>query len=189
MAASTRKPTSNNERSSVNSLRRPEEGRSDQPATEREREGASRSLLSHPARTPMPAALRSFPVLRNPATTSPPPELHLSPRPSISGARRVAGGKSAYAKRVEGRGQLVGLVEFLREVRTGVLKGRSLLDGVADGTLWGWRARLALSDVLTQPLADWDNAPGRTQLERLAVVERALAECGVEHRGGWRVSR
>lgn len=137
----------------------------------------------------MPAALRSFPVLRNPATTSPPPELHLSPRPSISGARRVGTPKSAYAVRMAGKGQLTGLVEFLRRVRDGVRDGASLLDGVADGTLWGWRARMALSDVLSQPVADWDSAPGRSQLERFAVVERALAECGVEHRGGWSVSR
>lgn len=99
--------------------------------------------------------------------------------------------KSPYAVRAEGKGQLVGIVAVLLAVRDGVRDGATLLDGVADGTLWGWRARLALSDVLTQPVADWDNAPGRTQLERLAVVERALAECGhVEtHRGGWSVSR
>lgn len=100
-------------------------------------------------------------------------------------------GKSPYAVRAEGKGQLVGLVAVLLAVRAGVREGATLLDGVATGTLWGWRARLSLSDVLTQPLADWDNAPGRTQLERLAVVERALAECGhIEtHRGGWSVSR
>jgi hypothetical protein len=102
----------------------------------------------------------------------------------------VATRKSAYAIRAEGKGQLVGIIAVLLATREQVRDGASLLDGVADGTLWGWRARLALSDVLTAPVADWDNAPGRTQLERLAVVERALAECGhVEvHRGGWRVS-
>ena len=98
--------------------------------------------------------------------------------------------KSPYAVRAEGKGQLIGLVEFLLAVREEVRDGGALTDAVADATLWGWRARLALSDVLGVPLANWDRAPGRTQLERLAVVERALAECGHSdnHRGGWLIS-
>lgn len=109
---------------------------------------------------------------------------------SGSGARRLVGAKSAYAVRAERKGQLIGLVEILVSVRDGIHAGRTLLDGVATGTLWGWRARLALSSVLDVPLADWDNATGRTKLERLAVVERALNECGLveTHRGGWSVS-
>lgn len=160
-------------------------------ATGMEQEGASRFSLSHPAKTPMPAALRSSPIgLRHPASTPPPPELRYRVVTPTSGGRRVATKKSAYAVRAEQKGQLVGLVEVLLAVRTGVRDGATLLDGVCTGTLWGWRARLALSDVLTAPLADWDNEAGRTQLERLAVVERALAECGhVEtHRGGWSIS-
>ena len=100
--------------------------------------------------------------------------------------------KSPYAVRAERKGQLVGLVEILLSVRDGVHDGATLLDGVATGTLWGWRARMALDTALPMgfALADWDNAPGRTQLERLALVERVLAECGhVEaRRGGWSVS-
>lgn len=98
--------------------------------------------------------------------------------------------KSAYAVRVERKGQLVGLVEFLRQVRAEVRAGGALTAAVADGTLWGWRARQALSHCLGEPVATWDAQPGRTQLERSALVSRALAECGDEpHRGGWMVSR
>ncbi len=150
-----------------------------------------RSLgLHRPASTPMPAMRQPRPLgLSHPARTPPPLELMTQRAPPISGARRVAVAKSPYAVRSERKGQLVGLVEFLLEVRREVRDGGSLTDAVAVGTLWGWRARLALSDVLEVPLANWDRAPGRTQLERLAVVERALAECGhVEnHRGGWTV--
>jgi len=97
--------------------------------------------------------------------------------------------KSAYAVRVERNGQLVGLVEFLRHVRVEVDAGGALTAAVADGTLWGWRARQALSHCLGVPVATWDAEPGRTQQERLALVARALTECGVEaRRGGWAVS-
>lgn len=190
MAKSSSQPTSNNERTSVNSSREPEAVRGDQPATELRREGASRSPLGLPERATvaMPLVLSGNRLGLGPAKTPPPPELrHRIDTPSTG--RRLAVRKSAYAVRAEGKGQLVGIVEVLLAVREGVRDGATLLDGVATGTLWGWRARLALSDVLSVPVADWDAAPGRTQLERLAVVERALAECGVEHRGGWRVTR
>ena len=123
--------------------------------------------LPHPATTPMPDALRSF-----------------------MGARRVAVEKSPYAVRAERKGQLVELVEFLRRVRAEVRDGSTLTQAVADGTLWGWRARQALSHSLGEPVATWDAQPGRTQMERRAVVERSLTECGdVARKGGWRVSR
>lgn len=154
-----------------------------------------RSLgLHRPASTPMPAMRRPKPLGLGRATTPPPPELRLGARPLTSGARRAVAKQSAYksplAWRAEQKGDLSDLRARLQAVKAAVVEGRSLLDAVATGTLWGWRARLALSDVLTAPVADWDSAPGRTQLERLAVVERALAECGhVEtHRGGWNVS-
>lgn len=109
---------------------------------------------------------------------------------SSTGSRRVAESKSPYAVRAEGKGQLVELVDVLRRVRGEVQAGAALTDAVADGTLWGWRSRQALSNALGVPLANWDREPGRTTLERLALVERVLAECGVEaHRGGWAVSR
>jgi len=96
--------------------------------------------------------------------------------------------KSPYAVRAERKGQLVELVDFLRQVRAEVDAGGTLSAAVADGTLWGWRARQALSHCLGEPVATWDAQPGRTQLERLALVVRALAECGeAPCRGGWRV--
>lgn len=139
----------------------------------------------HPARTPMPAALRSNPLgLSHPAKTPMPERL----RPTM-GSRRAGTAKSAYAVRSERKGQLVELVDVLRAVRFAVQDGEALTDAVATGTLWGWRAREALSNCLGVPLANWDREPGRTQLERLALVERVLAECGWVHLGGWRVSR
>lgn len=47
-----------------------------------------------------------------------------------------------------------------------------------------------MSNALGVPLANWDREPGRTLGERLALVERSLAECGdAPRRGGWSVSR
>lgn len=140
--------------------------------------------LPHPARTPMPAALRSNPLgLSHPART--PMSERLQP---TMGSRRAGGPKSPYAVRSERKGQLVELVDVLRRVRFGVQDGEALTDAVADGTLWGWRAREALSNCLGVPLANWDREPGRTMGERLALVERVLAECGeAPRRGGWTV--
>ena len=102
--------------------------------------------------------------------------------------------KSAYVsplhERAERKGQLTELVDFLKQVRRDVEAGESLTACVGDGTLWGWRARVALGHCVGEPLANWDAQPGRTQLERRAVVERALGELGVtQRRGGWVVSR
>lgn len=49
------------------------------------------------------------------------------------GSRSVT--KSPYAVRSERKGQLVGLVEFLKQVRTDAQNGAALTDAVADGTL------------------------------------------------------
>ena len=166
--------TSDNERSSVNSDPGHEEPRGVPSATGLKREGSGSTTED---------VLRSF-GLSGPAQTPPPQELRSI---STMGARRVAVEKSAYAVRSERKGQLVELVEFLRRVRAEVDEGGSLSEAVADGTLWGWRARQALSHCLGLPVATWDAEHGRTRLERLALVERALAECGVEHKGGWRV--
>lgn len=95
---------------------------------------------------------------------------------------------SPYAARAERRGELDAVLEFLQQVRREVLEGATLVEAVADGTLLGWRVREALNSCLNEPVATWDAQPGRTQLERRAVVERTLAECGAEpHRGGWRI--
>lgn len=97
--------------------------------------------------------------------------------------------RSAYAARAERRGELPEVVQALLAVRVAVRAGGTLLESVADGTLLGWRTREALNSCLSEPVANWDRAAGRTQGERLALVERALAELGVVHRGGWSVSR
>lgn len=115
-------------------------------------------------------------------------------RTSTTGRRVVGGKKSGYvapmAARADRRGELVELRAHLATVRTAVAGGDSLLEAVADGTLWGWRSREALSHALGLPLANWDREPGRTLGERLALVDRVLAECGVvAHRGGWSVGR
>lgn len=190
------KTTSDNERTSVNSLPGGEAVRGDQLATGLTREESSGSSLglSHPALTPMPAALRRDarnPLgLSHPAITPMPLALRSRVPAPTMGSRRVAVAMSPYAVHSEGRGQLVELVAFLQQVRIDVLEGSSITRAVSDGTLWGWRARLALSDCAGQPVAVWDEQPGRTQGERLALVDRSLAECGVErHRGGWSVSR
>ena len=145
----------------------------------------------------MPAALRSNPLgLHHPAATPMPQELRSAPQRAVSaaGERRVSGGKqSAYVSplgaRAERRGELVELRAHVAAVRVAVDAGGTLLEAVADGTLWGWRTREALSHALGEPLANWDRQPGRTRLERVALVERVLAELGVVHRGGWQVSR
>ena len=155
--------------------------------------------LSHPALTPMPAALRRDarnPLnLRHPGLVAMPLALRVSAPVPTMGARRVAVAKSAYAVRIEANGQLVDLVDFLLKVRAQAYAGGCLTDAVADGTLWGWRARMALTQALSYGdiLADWDRALARTQLERIALVERVLAELGAvpvpPRRGGWSVSR
>ncbi|MDP1824932.1 MAG: hypothetical protein Q8L48_16870 [Archangium sp.] len=76
----------------------------------------------------------------------------------------------------------------LRKVRRDLAAGATLIEAVADGTLLGWRVRECLDSVLDEPLANWDRRKGRTQLERHAVLSRALAEMGVVHRGGWSVA-
>ena len=194
MTSTPRSPqrTSDNERTSVNSHFGGQRSRGDQPATPQEREEASRSPaslgLSHPARTPMPEMRRPRALALPPASTRP-LELLSAIRPPTTGARRVAVERSAYAARAERRGDLAEVVEYLHQVRREVRAGGTLIDAVADATLLGWRAREALNSVLDEPVANWDRRKGRTQLERRAVVERALAELGdTPHRGGWSVA-
>ena len=136
--------------------------------------------------------------LSHPAITSLPQELISPPQgsSSVTGERRVAGKSSAYVApigaRAERRGHLEELTARLCLVRRGVAGGSTIVDEVADGTLMGWRAREALSNVLGEPVVTWDSRGGRTNLERVAVVERALAELGHQYapprRGGWSIS-
>lgn len=85
---------------------------------------------------------------------------------------------SPFASRARASGVADDLVARLMAARRKVARGATLLEVVADGTASGWRLRLALSNALGVPLANWDVQPGRTQLERAAVVERVLGEFG-----------
>lgn len=168
--------------------------------------------LDRPAITPMPPRLREAQPapsriadlgLDRPRLT-PMPEILRSPphvAGSTTGRREVAVRRqqkqSAYvsplAAREERRGILVELREHLRAVLDAVLRGDTLLEAVADGTLWGWRSREALSHEAGEPLANWDRNPGRTLNERLALLERTLGALGESEekprRGGWSVTR
>jgi hypothetical protein len=130
--------------------------------------------------------------LTHPSLTPVPKEFRSESQPSTSGERRVAGKLSAYVSpmgaRVERRGEGTELRAHLATVRAAVVAGASILEAVADGTLMGWRAREVLSHVVDEPVANWDQRRGRTQLERLAVLDRALGELGGGvRRGGWSV--
>lgn len=174
--------TSNNERSDVNSPRERKSFRKDQHATSRAQEGARGNPLGlrHPARTPMPEELRT------------PPSVAASP----TTGRRVAGGQrsgyvSALAARAERNGTAPALRLRLEQLRVAAEAGRPLLPLVADGSLDGWATRCALTAALPfgVSLADWDRDPGRTRLERVALVMRVLGEVAPPRRGGWRVTR
>lgn len=164
-------------------------------ATALSREGASGIGLAHPAKTPPPVALLPRPILKHPARTPPPAELRVSASEAVSGRRVVGGRRSPYASalgaRIERQGATVELRARLEELRRAVLAGHGILNVVADGTLWGWQTRMALQHELHGlSLADWD--AGRTEAERLALIERVLAQLvGAEpkRKGGWRVSR
>ena len=99
-----------------------------------------------------------------------------------SGRRRVKQGLAAYvspmAARVERQGKSADTIARLLAARRKVDRGYALLEVVADGTASGWNLRLVLSGLLGEALANWDTRPGRTQLERAALVERALGELG-----------
>lgn len=143
----------------------------------------------------LPASSTPAAHQRQPATVIPTDwRTRLHVRSSTTG-RRVAGGKSSLyvsplADRAERRGHLTELSAHLLGVKAAVAAGDTLLEAVGDGTLWGWRSREALSHALGVPVANWDRERGRTQAERLALVERVLSELGVAlvRRGGWSVS-
>lgn len=140
--------------------------------------------LPHPARTPMPEALR-------PSVAS------------ASGVRRVRRKAvsdyvaSAWVSRAQRTGQVLGLADRLRALLAQVEAGANIVDGVADGTLWGWHTRQALGCALGENLVAWDGQIGRSRGERLALIRRALGELGAtapetlgpaKRRGGWSVS-
>lgn len=137
--------------------------------------------------------------LGGPALTAPSPELGYTARTPNThevrrGVRRVKGQRSGYdveapwVWRAKQNGRLDEFIARLKEIRRTVRGGGDIFSGVSDGTLWGWRVRVALTSLVGEPIDEWDKRRGRTQLERLAVVDRALGELGVEHRGGWSIS-
>jgi hypothetical protein len=94
-----------------------------------------------------------------------------------------------WAWRAASAGQSIDLREHLTQARALVEADWSLTDVVCDGTLWGWRTRLALSSVVGEPLVNWDQEAGRTAAERLALVDRAIGELDETlPRGGWTVT-
>lgn len=137
--------------------------------------------LPHPARTPMPEALRQVAL--------------------AAGVRRVRRTSdyvaSAWVSRAQRTGQVLGLADRLRAMLEQVEQGATISECVCDGTLWGWHTRQALSSVISDSITTWDEAPGRSRGERVALVRRALGELGAtapetlgepKRRGGWRVS-
>lgn len=167
-----------------------------------ERKKRTLKPLSHPALTPMPKALRNARQSRPiPHAGSP----HVDAGPTV-GARRAKPAESKYvatpkAPRALGIGVGVGLgvnrdaniktaIPALRRARRALLTGGDLFDGVADGTSEGWLARILLQRAAgAGALLDWERRHGRSVYERLALVDRVLAECGFEQRGGWQVSQ
>lgn len=125
--------------------------------------------LAHPARVPMPIELRS------PGN-----------RGELPRASGVAAGVAvalverepvaAWAARTVRNGHGAEMMERLRQARRAVERGATLREVVVDGTLPGWRLRLALSEIAGEALVNWDGRKGRTPVERLAVVRRAIDE-------------
>ncbi len=98
-----------------------------------------------------------------------------------SGRRRVKSKVSAYspmASRIERQGKAPETIKMLLVARKAVARGSSLTELVVIGSLAGWNLRQVLSSCCGEPVTNWDQRAGRTQLERAAVVERALGEFG-----------
>lgn len=158
--------------------------------------------LRHPALTPMPEALRPRPIAHVDAGA-----VARAPK-SRGGAmagRRTTGRQSGYVINLEALQRVVSpledrarrtgrhgaMVARLERVRVAVDGGATIRAAVTDGQVDSWHARQALTHALGvgQNVTDWDQERFRTQGERLALVERVLAELGVgKRRGGWSVS-
>jgi hypothetical protein len=85
---------------------------------------------------------------------------------------------SPLAYRLQMAGELEAVTARAVNARWRVERGESLFSIFADGSLAGWRLRLALSRIAGQPADEWDREAGRLQLERWALVLRLLAELG-----------
>lgn len=137
-------------------------------------------LLSHPAVTPMPVELMAT-VERRDSTP-------------VSGARLAKSAQSGYVApvtaRLERTGKSGAVVARLKRLRQQVLNGDTLSDAIADGQLESWQAREPLGVACeSRSVIEWDSRIGRTQADRVAVVDKALVLSGFVRRGGWRVSR
>ena len=140
--------------------------------------------LSHPALTPMPEELRPHGKTGQSAPVSLGVVAVRRER-----SRRGYDTSAPWVTRTKAVGLFADMRTHLEAARELVLAGDDLLTIVADGTLWGWRLRMALSSVVGEALANWDRRPGRTQTERLAVLDRALGEMAEQApRGGWTVT-
>jgi len=84
------------------------------------------------------------------------------------------------ARRQEARGYLAAVQRRLGLVRVAVMNGATLVESVADGTVVGWHARMALDSTLDGGnLLAWDSRPGRTVRDRLWLVQSTLARWGI----------
>ena len=142
------------------------------------------------------------------ALTQPPEALRPRHNGSAMGSRSTRRNESAYVVRLDDaqpRHELASLEHRLEPlhardicrrlvaVRAAVRRGSTILDNVADGTIPGWRARMAISRLC--PAANlllWDSEKWRTQMEREALIEKCLGLYGYvepRRRGGWAVGR
>lgn len=85
-----------------------------------------------------------------------------------------------WAARAAVNGELTDIITRAREALVAVELGHTLQELFGDGTLGGWNFRMALSHCAGQPASNWDGEPGRTQLERWALVARVLLEAGAD---------
>lgn len=108
----------------------------------------------------------------------------------VGGRRRVASSESGYVarvaqlpgylSRVERRGRLQLLEVAAVQARGPIDLGLGFARVAIGNTLVHWELRQALS-YITQPLGvlTWCESPGRTVLERQAVLERLIADLGL----------
>lgn len=94
-----------------------------------------------------------------------------------------------YVARLRRQGGVEVVKARLVAARAAVEGGCTLFEAIADGSLDAWKVREFLGGVLSQPMVTWDERQGRTQSERLAVVDRALAEIAVLEIGEAQVRR
>lgn len=94
-----------------------------------------------------------------------------------------------YVARLRRQGGVEVVKTRLVAARAAVEAGCTLFEAIADGSLDAWKVREFLGGVLSQPMVTWDERQGRTQLERLAVIDRALAEIAVLEVGEAQVRR